>query len=129
MGQATQTTVSVFNSSMITFLFSTILIIAFLLLMLYIVRKIGNRQSRSKYIKVIDSMSLGRNTTIYLLKLNNKYVFLACTPSSTEIIGQIEDEEDIKEIEISESQSFSKIFFSKMGKNFLKGQIDRLDRM
>lgn len=128
MNQATST-VSVFNYSMVTFLISTILIIGVLIFLLYIVRKFSIRQSRSKYIKVIDSMPLGKSTVIYLLKLKDKYVFLACTPSSTEIIGKIESEEDIKEIEISESESFSKIFFSKIGKNFLKNQIDRLDRM
>lgn len=128
MGQATST-VSVFNSSMLTFLISTVLIVVILIFLLYAVRKFGIHQSKSKYIKVIDSMPLGRNVTVYLLKLNNEYIFISCTPSSTEVIGKIDDPEDIKEIEIDESVGFSKILFSKIGKNFLKSQIDRVERM
>ncbi len=128
MGQATPT-LSTFNSSMITFLISTILIIGVLLFVLYLVRKFGFHQSKSKYMKIIDSMPLGKNTVVYLLKLKEGYVFVACTPSSTEILAKIDDPEEIKDIEVDESANFSKVLFSKIGKNFLKSQIDRVERM
>jgi|UniRef100_A0A7V3RFL3 flagellar biogenesis protein FliO len=128
MGQATPT-VSTFNSSMITFFISTILIIGVLLFVLYLVRKFGVRQNKSKYMKIVDSMPLGKNVIVYLLKLKNEYVFLACTPSSTQIIAKIDDPEEIKDLDVDESTNFSKVLFSKIGKNFLKSQIDRVDRM
>jgi len=114
----------------LAFLISTVLIIIALLVILYFVKKFGVRHMQSKYIRVLDSLSLGKSTVLYLVKLKDEYVFIACTPSSTDIIGRLEDPEDIKDLEIQETDSkFSKILFSKLGKNFLKSQIDRINEL
>lgn len=114
----------------LTFFVSTVLIVIVLLVILYFVKKFGVRHMQSKYIRVLDSLSLGKSTVVYLVKLKDEYVFIACTPSSTDIIGKLDDPEDIKDLEIQETDSkFSKILFSKLGKNFLKGQIDRINEL
>ncbi len=127
---ASATPTSAFASSNLTFLISTTLIILVLLVVLYIVKKLGVKRVKSKYMKVVDVLVVGRNTVIYLVELKNRYLFIACTPSNTQVLMELTNEDDIKDIEIGESEDgFSKILFSKLGKRFLKDQIDRVDKL
>jgi len=127
---ASATPTSAFASSNLTFLISTTLIILVLLVVLYIVKKLGVKRVKSKYMKVVDALVVGRNTVIYLVELKNRYLFIACTPSNTQVLMELTNEDDIKDIEIGESEDgFSKILFSKLGKRFLKDQIDRVDKL
>ncbi len=127
---ASATPTSSFGSASLTFLISTIIIIAVLLFVLYIVRKFGVKHLKSKYMKVLDALPLGKSTVIYLVELKNRYFFVACTPSNTQVLMELKDEDDIKDIEIGESdEGFSRVLFSKLGKRFLKDQIDRIDEL
>lgn len=128
---ATATTQNLVDPSMVTFLISTLLIIVSLVVILYLVRKFNSGQSgSSRYMRVVDSMPLGRSAAVYLLKLKEEYVFLAVTQNSAEVIERITDPDQVKDIDVDQGGShFSKILFSKVGKNFLKGQIDRIDRI
>ncbi|WP_036224419.1 FliO/MopB family protein [Mesoaciditoga lauensis] len=127
---ASATPTSSFGSASLTFLISTIIIIAVLLFVLYVVRKFGVKHLKSKYMKVLDVLPLGKSTVIYLVELKNRYFFVACTPSNTQVLMELKDEDDIKDIEIGESdEGFSRVLFSKLGKRFLKDQIDRIDEL
>ena len=128
MASATPTSGVAMGFPNLAFFISTIIIIAVLLVVLYLVKKFGVHRMRSRYIRVLDSLPLGKNTVVYLVKLKDEYVFIACTPTSTDVIGKLTDPEVIKDLEVDDIGSkFSKILFSKLGKNFLKGQIDRID--
>ncbi len=130
MASATPTSGTAMGFPSLTFFISTVLIIVALLVILYFVKKFNVHRMQSRYIRVLDSLPLGRNTVVYLVKLKDEYVFIACTPSSTDVIGRLSDPEDIKDLEVQETGSkFSRILFSKLGKNFLKGQIDRIDEL
>ena len=83
---------------------------------------------KSKYMKVLDALPLGKSTVLYLVKLKSRYFFLSCTPSNTRLLMELKDEDDVKDVEMGESEEgFSRILFSKLGKRFLKDQIDRID--
>ncbi len=128
MASATPTT-SFFSSS-VAFFVSTFIIIGALLVVLYLVKKFGVRRAKSKYMRLVDALPLGKSTVIYLVELKGRYFFIACTPSDTRLLMELKDEDEVKDIEISESgEKFSKIFFSSLGKRFLKDQIDRIDEL
>ncbi len=128
MASATPTSTLVGPS--LIFFFSTVIIIATLLFVLYFVKRIGVKHVKSKYMKILDALPVGKGTVIYLVRLKNRYFFMACTPSNTQVLMELENEDDIKDIEIGENEEgFSKILFSKLGKRFLKDQIDRIDEL
>ncbi len=127
---ASATPTASFFSSSVAFFISTFIIIGVLLAILYFIKKFGVRRAKSKYMRLIDALPLGKSTVIYLVELKNRYFFVACTPSSTKVITELDDEDDVKDIEIGENgEKFSKVLFSSLGKRFLKDQIDRIDEL
>ncbi len=130
MASATPTAGASLGTSNLSFFISTVIIIGILLVVLYLVKKFGVKHMKSKYMKIIDALPLGKSTIVYLIQLKSRYLFIACTPSDTKVLSELDDPEEIKEIEIDESGAqFSKVLFSKLGKRFLKDQIDRIDEL
>ncbi len=128
MAAATPTSEAFLGTSSLSFFISTVIIICVLLVVLYLVKKFGVKHMKSKYMKIVDALPLGKSTVVYLIQLKNKYLFVACTPSDTKVLSELSNPEEIKDIEIDEGgMQFSKVLFSKLGKKFLKDQINRID--
>lgn len=90
----------------------------------YVMTKFVGKKSmgvvKSKYMKIIDTLSMGFDRTIYLVKVGEQYVLMYSSTKGFEFICNI-DKDKINENNInanySENKSFSKYFdFFKPGK-------------
>jgi flagellar protein FliO/FliZ len=86
--------------SVFTF-FKMILALAFVLLLIYLLLKLvnkkGNLFNQYRYLQNVGGTSLGQNRSIQLVKLGNR-IFVIGVADSIQLLKEIDDEEEIKEI-------------------------------
>lgn len=109
----------VVNSIYIILIFSSILFIAYVSTK-YIGKKAG-RVMKGKYIKPVESMSLGIDKTIHLVKAGDKHILISSSGKNIQYLTAVEiTEEEQEEITDNISNGFDfKSIFDKYTNNFI----------
>ncbi|HHV97739.1 MAG TPA: flagellar biosynthetic protein FliO [Clostridiaceae bacterium] len=86
------------------YIIGLLLIIIFVFYLTYVTtRFIGSKagitkiNTKKKHLKIIETMCLGRDKYLYLIKAGNKYILLSSSNKGIETISDIEIEEDAEQ--------------------------------
>jgi len=114
--------------SYLSFLISLVLIAGVLLVIYFLLRKYVLKIRSNEMILLIERLVLDRNTTIYLVKLAERYFYIASTPGGVTVLREVDESEIIDKLP-RKSEKFSSIFYKKLGRYSLEDEIQKLEKM
>ena len=90
--------------------------------------------TKRKYLKIIETICLGRDKYLYLIKAGNKYILISSSNKGIEMLGNIEFEEDtdVKNEEgcmerLHTPGSFKEIINNYLGKTFYWNDCNKIN--
>jgi len=122
------TTYSGVLNSYLSFLISLVLIVSVLLIVYFLLRRYILKTRSNEMALLIERLVLDRNTTIYLVKLSEKYLYIASTPGGVTVLREVDESEIIDKLP-RKGEKFSNIFYKKLGKYSLEDEIQKLEKM
>lgn len=93
-------------------LITCILLISLLAAYFYLSKKVSNpNHEMGSYLKVLERRKLGRDSFVYILKIDKKGIVLAENNNCIVPIFQIDDEDFVKEIDVNTIDKFESLNF------------------
>jgi len=124
---ATGTNFEGFPATYLSFLLSSLLILAILFIVYLLVKKYLGR-SIGRTVEIVDKIVLDRHNTIYLLKFPNKYMYISSGPNGVNILGEVDEVEITERLPMGRKR-FREIFFKRIGKFSLSEELSKLEKM
>lgn len=112
----------------LSFLLSLVLIVAVVLVMYFLLKRYVLKTHQNDLIVLIERAVLDRNTVIYLVKLSEKYMYIASTPGGVTILREVDETEIIDKLP-RKGEKFSNIFYRRLGKYSLESEIKKLEKL
>lgn len=122
------TTYSGALGSYFSFLISLILIIGVLLVLYFLLKKYILKVRSNEIMMLIERLVLDKSSAIYLVKLGEKYFYIASSPSGVTVLREVDESEIIDKLP-RKSEKFSSIFYKKLGRYSLENEIQKLEKM
>jgi len=112
----------------LSFLLSLVLIVSVLLVVYFLLKKYVLKVRQNDLIVLIERAVLDRNTVIYLVKLSEKYMYIASTSGGVTILREVDESEIIDKLP-RKGEKFSSIFYKRLGKYSLENEIKKLEKL
>jgi flagellar protein FliO/FliZ len=78
-----------------------------------------NKASKGKYLSIVDTVTIGMNKQLYLVKAGNQFILLASSGKNLEFIKEVKLDEIDEETDLQTNNTFDfKAIFDKYFQNF-----------